>query len=98
MAESKSHKDTSQRIARMYGVEYNSGKGPDIKSPKATIEVETPNTVRSGIPQLRGYRGPVFIAGTNDAAVQAALKATANTTIGVKDRNGRTVKSSTRKR
>ena len=98
MAESKSHKDTAQRIARMYGVEYNSGKGPDIKSPKATIEVETINTVRGGIRQLRGHRGPVFLAGTNRDVVQAALNATANTTIGVKDRNGRTVKSSTRKR
>jgi len=47
---------------------------------------------------LQGHHGPVFIAGTNKAAVEAALEATVGTTIGVMDNHGNVVKPSTRNR
>jgi len=98
MAESKSHKDTSNRIARKYNAEYNSKKGVDIVTPARAIEVETENTVKSGIKQLQGHKKPSYIAGTNQAAVDKAVKDTKGTTIGVMDKDGNIVKSSSRKK
>ena len=98
MTESKSHKTTSNRIARKYNVEYNDGEGVDIKSSRATVEVETPDTVTDAPSQLRGHRGPAYIAGTNKEAVDKALEVTNGTTIGVMDSQGKIVKRSTRKK
>ena len=98
MAESRSHKTTSNRIAQKYGVDYNNGEGVDVKSNRATVEVETPDTVNEGLGQLQGHRGPVYIAGTNQEAVDKAIEATEGTTIGVMDNQGNIVKSSTRKK
>ena len=61
------------------------------------VEVETAASMPEGLGQLRGYRGPVYVAGTNREAVQKALDATANTTVGVMDNQGNIVKKSTRK-
>ena len=97
MAESKSHKTTSNRIAKKYNTDYNNGKGVDIKSSRATIEVETPDTIKDAPRQLRGHKGKAYIAGTNAKAVQKAIEITKGTTIGVMDNQGRIVKSSTRK-
>lgn len=98
MAESRSHKITSNRIAQKYGVEYNNGEGVDIKSKRATVEIETPDTVNDGLGQLQGHRGPVYIAGTNQEAVDKAVGATKGTTIGVMDNQGKIVKRSSRKK
>lgn len=98
MGESRSHKTTSNRIAQKYNVEYNDGEGVDIKSNRATVEVETPDTVNDGLGQLQGHRGPVYIAGTNQEAVDKALEATEGTTVGVMDNQGKIVKRSTRKK
>ena len=98
MSESRSHKTTANRIARKFKTDYNSGKGVDIKSKRATVEVETPETVSDASGQLLGHRGPAYIAGTNKAAVEKAIEATKNTTIGVMDNQGKIVKRSTRKR
>jgi hypothetical protein len=98
MAESRSHRATADRIAEKLGTEYNDGEGVDIKSPRATVEVETPDTVAEAPSQLRGHRGPVYIAGTNKDAVESALEATKGTTIGVMDNQGNIVKRSTRKK
>ncbi len=68
MAESRSLKTTSNRIAKKMTTQYNDGKGVDIKSTNATIEVETPETVGDALGQLRGHRGRVYIAGTNKEA------------------------------
>jgi hypothetical protein len=97
MAESRSHKTTSNRIAKKFKSEYNDGKGVDIKSQKATVEVETLETVSDAPSQLRGHRGPAYIAGTNKEAVEKALEVTQGTTIGVMDNQGKVVKRSTRK-
>ncbi|MFH1766178.1 MAG: hypothetical protein ABIF09_18485, partial [Gemmatimonadota bacterium] len=85
MAEERSHKTTANRIAQKYGAQYNNGEGVDIRSPRATVEVETPDTVAEASSQLRGHRGPVYIAGTNKGAVEKALETTKGTTIGVMD-------------
>ena len=98
MAESKSHETTSNRIAKKYNTDYNNGRGVDIKSPRATIEVETPDTVKDAPQQLRGCTGPAYIAGTNAEAVQKAIEVTKGTTIGVMDNQGNIVQRSTRKK
>ncbi len=98
MSESRSHKATANRIAGKYGVEYNEGEGVDIKSKRATVEVETPDTVADAPGQLRGHRGPAYIAGTNKEAVEKALEVADGTTIGVMDNQGKIVKRSTRKK
>ncbi|MEK6556823.1 MAG: hypothetical protein AABZ14_00785 [Candidatus Margulisiibacteriota bacterium] len=61
------------------------------------VEVETAASMPEGLGQLRGHRGPVYIAGVNKEAVQKALDATANTTVGVMDNQGNIVKKSTMK-
>jgi len=98
MPESKSHKDTSNRIAKKNNAEYNSQKGVDIVTNSKAIEVETPNTVKDGIKQLQGHKKPSYIAGTNKEAVKIALELTKNTTIGVMDNQGNVIKSSSRKK
>ena len=98
MPENKSHKITSNRIAKKLGAEYNSRKGVDIKTARATVEVETPDTVSYAPSQLRGHRGPVYIAGTNQQAVEKAVEVATGTTIGVMDNQGHIVKRSTRKK
>jgi len=98
MAESRSHKTTANRIAKKMNTEYNDGKGVDIKSTNATIEVETPETVSDALGQLRGHRGPAYIAGTNKEAVNKAIERTKGTTVGFMDNQGNIVKPSTRKR
>ena len=98
MGSGRSHNIAAKRIARKYNTEYNEGRGPDINTPSVTIEVETPETVKDGIRQLQGFRKPVYIAGSNQQAVEAALAATDGTTIGVMDAQGNIVKKSTRKR
>ena len=97
MTESRSHKTTANRIAKKLGAEYNNGTGVDIKSNEATVEVETLETISDAPGQLRGHRGPAYIAGTNKEAVQKALEVTDGTTIGVMDNQGNILKKSTRK-
>lgn len=96
MAEERSHKTTANRIAKKFGTAPQT-ESPDIKTPKIKVEVETAASMPEGLGQLRGYRGPVYVAGTNREAVQKALDATANTTVGVMDNQGNIVKKSTRK-
>ena len=98
MSESRSHKTTANRIARKLGAEYNAGEGVDVKFPRATVEVETLETVADAPGQLRGHRGPVYIAGTNQQAVEKAIEATEGTTIGVMDNQGNIVRRSSRRR
>ncbi len=98
MSESKSHKTTSNRIADKLGAEYSSSDGVDIVTPSVAVEVETADTVSDGIRQLQGHRKKVYIAGTNQEAVDAALNATDGTTIGVMDSQGDIVKPSSRKK
>ena len=92
------HNRTAQRIADQKGVPYNQGQGPDVKTPRQVIEVETVDTIKDAGRQLQGYRGPVYVAGADDAATEAALEHYDDTTIGVMDSLGNILKSSSRKK
>ena len=96
MSEGRSHKTTANRLADIYDAEYNQGRGVDIKTDEITIEVETPETVSDAGRQLGGHSGPVYVAGTNQKAVDLALERYEDTTIGVMDNQGNIVKESTR--
>ncbi len=92
------HDETAKHIAEQKGVDYNKGQGPDIKTPRQTIEVETPNTIGDAGHQLQGHRGPVYVAVTDDKAIPKAVERYDGTTIGVMDSSGKVVKLSTRKK
>ena len=92
------HDKTAQGIAANKGASYNKGQGPDIKTSRQTIEVETVDTIKDAGRQLQGYRGPVYVAGADDAATDAALEHYDDTTIGVMDSLGNILKSSSRKK
>lgn len=98
MPESRSHKTTANRIARKYNTQYNEGQGADIQTSRIAVEVETPETVLDAKRQLQGYRKPVYIAGTNQEAVETALEITKGTTVGVMDNQGNILKKSARKK
>ena len=97
MAKSK-HDRTAERLAAKERTEYNRGQGADVQGRRRAIEVETAATVRDGLRQLRGYRKPVYIAGSDAAATKAALEVTRGTTVGVMNDQGKVVKRSSRKR
>ena len=92
------HDKIARDIANQKGVPYNQGPGPDIKTPRQVIEVETTDTITDAAQQLQGYRGPVYVAGTDAEAVEAALEHYDGTTIGVMDPSGNILKSSSRKK
>ena len=94
----RKHDKAAKRIAKKLGGEYNRGQGPDVNTSAQATEVETTNTVRDGLRQLRGFEKPVYIAGADADATRKALDATNGTTVGVRDQNGNIVKRSTRKR
>ena len=98
MAQGRSHKATVNRLAKKFRAKPNAGPGADIKTDDVAIEVETPQTVRGGIRQLQGNQKPVYIAGTNQEAVEEALKVTEATTVGVMNNQGAVIKKSTRRR
>ena len=91
------HDRTANRIAARNNTQHNQGQGPDVNTPGRAIEVETAKTAQDGLRQLQGFTKPVYIAGANMEATEAALKATKGTTVGVMDPQGRIVKRSTRK-
>ena len=92
------HDNTANQIAQQKGVKYNRGQGPDVITPRQVIEVETENTIRDGLRQLRGFRKPVYIAGADAAATKKALEVTEGTTVGVMTSDGEIVKRSKRRR
>ena len=74
MAESPEHKTTAELLAARYNATYNSGQGPDIQTSEITIEVETLESIADAEDQLRGYTGPVYVAGTSPGCSQRCLK------------------------
>ena len=53
--------------------------------------METEKTANDGLRQLQGYRKPVYIAGADAKATEAALEATKGTTVGVINEQGKVV-------
>lgn len=98
MAEERSHEITAKRLAKKFHTEYHSDEGVDIITKNLKIEVETQGGVKSGIQQLQGSHGKVYIAGSNQETVKEALEQTKGTTVGVMDNQGKIIKQSTRKK
>lgn len=98
MSESLSHTRAAKSIARKYDTVYNRGQGPDVETYRVAIEVETEDTVEDAPMQLQGYKKAVYIAGSNQKAVDKALEVAEETTIGVMDKDGNILKQSTRSR
>ena len=92
------HDQAAQRIAKKHGASYNRGQGADVQGKQSAIGVETAETAKDGLRQLRGYRMPVYIAGADAEAVKKAMKVTENTTVGVMNNKGEVLKRSTRNR
>ena len=88
----------ARALAAKHGVKYNRGSGPDIKTEKITINVETARTLPTACLRLRGFRGPVYIACANDADVEDARYWTDGKTVGIMNSAGRILKRSTRGR
>jgi hypothetical protein len=83
-------------VADAYDTEYNRGEGVDVETPHVAIEVETPASVHEAPQQLQGYRKRVYIAGSNQDAVEKAKEVADGTTIGVMNRKGEIIESSSR--
>lgn len=95
MSKSK-HDKVAEKIAKAQGTKYESAEGPDINTPKFTVEVEiNKNKFSEGIRQLRGFKKPVYL-GVPDDILNEALGRTKGTTIGVMNKRGKIVKRSTR--
>ena len=88
----------ARALAAKHGSKYNRGKGPDIKTDKITINVETANTLPSACLRLRGFRGPVYIACANDKDIPDARYWTEGKTVGIMNNKGRVLKKSSRGR
>lgn len=85
-------------IARRYGSTFQRGRGPDIRTDKVTINVETTNSLPTALGRLKGYRGPVYIACVNDDDIADACSYTFRTTVGIMNAEGRVLKPSSRRR
>ena len=88
----------AKELAEKHGGRYHRGKGPDIRTDRITINVETSRTLRSACGRLRGFRGPVYIACANDADLETAKLILAGKTVGLMNNKGRILKKSTRGR
>ncbi len=92
--ENKAHTATANRIAQVYGTNFNAGTGFDIQVDGMVIEVETTATVQEGINRLREADGRVFVALTNKDGVREALRLANGTRVGVMDPQGNIIRES----
>ena len=90
--------EVARALAAQHGVKYTRGKGPDIRTEKITINVETARTLPSACLRLRGFRGPVYIACANDKDIEDARYWTDGKTVGIMNSKGRVLKRSSRGR
>jgi hypothetical protein len=88
----KAHTATVNRIVRRYRGRIGSALDVDIETDEGIVEVETEATIGRGIRQLKKFRGPVYLAVTNNEALPEALRATGRSRIGVMDPRGNIVK------
>lgn len=97
MTESRQQKTIATRLAKKFNTEYLPGVGADVKTKRIAIKVVTEDTIEDGMRELRGHRKPVYLAGTNKSAINAALEAIQGTTVGVMNNQGKIVEKSKRK-
>lgn len=93
---SSKHDQAAQRLANQLGTEYNRGKGPDVITKDQVTETETVNTIADAARQLSGFQKPAYVQGADPAATEKALEHYGDTTIGVRNPQGKIVKRSTR--
>jgi hypothetical protein len=83
------HDKIAKRLADKYGVEYNEGKGPDIKASKKVIEVATHDSdINESKKQLQGFQKPRYLAVPSDK-VKQAKDAVEGTGIGIMGPTGK---------
>lgn len=92
------HDQAAQRLATNLGTEYNKGKGADVITKDQVTETETVKSVGEAGQQLQGYNKPAYVQGADAAATKKALDRYKDTTIGVRNPQGKIVKPSSRKR
>ncbi len=91
------HDRIAEQLASKEGVDYNRGKGPDIKGPKRTIEVAvSASDLNSSVGQVRRHRKP-YIA-TTPGMIDDAIRVTQGTGVGVMNPQGEIVKRTGGKR
>lgn len=88
----------AKALAEKHGGRYHRGRGPDIRTDKIIINVETSRSLQSACGRLRGFRGPVYIACANDRDLDKARGLITGKTIGLMNSAGRILKKSTRGR
>ena len=92
------HDEIANKLAKKFGTEYKSDKGIDLVLPNKVIEVETKKaSLAQGIKQVEKSSKPRYLA-VNKINIQNAIKATANTGIGVMKEAGSIVKKASRKK
>lgn len=87
------HDTIAQKLARQKRSEYNKGKGPDIQTSKAVIEVEVDfSGFEDGLRQLRGFQKSRYLAVPKEL-VPVALERLKGLKTGLMDENGNIKKS-----
>lgn len=92
------HDQAAERLAKNLGTDYNRGKGADVITNAQVTETETAKSVGEAGRQLQGYNKPAYVQGADAKATEKALEKYKNSTIGVRNSQGKIVKPSTRKR
>jgi len=92
------HDEIANKLAKKFKTEYKSDKGIDLVLPNKVIEVETKKEgLYQGIKQVEKSPKPRYLA-VNKINIKNAIKATANTGIGVMKDSGSIVKKASRKK
>ena len=95
MPESKEHKTTARRLARLLGVQsYNPDKNPDINvNGWFIVRVAMPGAIERTVRELQNGNTKAYIAVTNDKAIWPAIDAAQGTGVGVMSPMGDFLKS-----
>ena len=89
------HDQIANQLEKALKVPYNRGKGPDFKKGGVVVEVEaTPATFSEGITQVRAYKGKRYLS-TDNSYIDALVKRTKHTKVGVMKPNGTIIKPAT---
>ena len=86
---------SGQRIEEYVGA-FGGGQGPDVQTQDQVTETETVDTIADAARQLSGFKKPVYVQGADAVATKEALEHYCDTTIGVRNAQGKIVKRSTR--
>ena len=88
----KAHTATVNRISKRYDGTLDPNREFDIICDQFVIEVETTATIGEGLEKLSAYSGRSYVAVTNKAGLQEALRLARQSNVGVMDPQGDIVK------